>query len=207
MKESNSKSRLEAFCDGVFAIAITLLVIDIKLPPSESLHSNAEIWSALHEILPSIAAFILSFIIILITWVNHHGHLKMVGSISAPFIFANGFLLLTVAFLPFPNALLGEFILTDHASPAVILYNSTLALQALSWICIYGSASQEKLFFSEQGKAHMKKNLTFGIYAFITYSVFAVLAIWIPQIIALFTLLTWLFWLTMSLRIKHNEFT
>ena len=73
MSETNPNSRLEAFCDGVFAIALTLLIIDIKILPTIEINSNADFWLALKHIVPSVLAFVLSFTIILITWVNHHG--------------------------------------------------------------------------------------------------------------------------------------
>src|SRR5437588_3917895 len=104
MAESHANSRLETFCDGVFAIAITLLIIDIKIPPAEKIASANDLWLALGRIAPSIFTFLLSFFIILITWVNHHGAMKLIDKSSVPFIYANGFLLLTVAFLPFPTA-------------------------------------------------------------------------------------------------------
>ena len=104
MTESSVNSRLEAFCDGVFAIAVTLLVIEIKAPSSESIHTTNDLWSSLQHLLPSIVAFLLSFVIIFITWVNHHAVLKLVHKSSSSFLYANGFLLLTVAVFPFPKA-------------------------------------------------------------------------------------------------------
>src|SRR5689334_16469364 len=91
MAETTSTSRLEAFCDGVFAIAITLLIIDIRIPSSEKIDSNADFLRALKHIAPSIFAFVLSFMIILITWVNHHNALRLGNKISPMFIYANGF--------------------------------------------------------------------------------------------------------------------
>ena len=76
MAEENVNSRLEAFCDGVVAIALTLLIINIKVPASVTINNTAEFWLALKHIAPSIVAFILSFIGILITWVNHRAWLK-----------------------------------------------------------------------------------------------------------------------------------
>ena len=72
MAESNTNSRLEAFCDGVFAIALTLLIIDIKIPSRENIYTTNDLWLSLTHLLPSIFAFLLSFIIVFITWVNHH---------------------------------------------------------------------------------------------------------------------------------------
>ena len=67
MSEANPNSRLEAFCDGVFAIALTLLIIDIKIPSTKEINTTTEFWSVLKHIAPSVLAFLLSFIIILIT--------------------------------------------------------------------------------------------------------------------------------------------
>ena len=117
MAETNLNSRLEAFCDAVFAIALTLLIIDIKLPSTIEINNSSDLWLALKHISPSIFAFILSFIVILITWVNHHNTIKLIHKSSASFIYANGLLLLTVVFIPFPTSLIGEYISTDHAAP------------------------------------------------------------------------------------------
>src|SRR5438105_1285466 len=116
MTEANPNTRLEAFCDGVFAIALTLLVIDIKIPATENIHNTADFRLALCRITPSVLAFVLSFVIILITWVNHHQTFKLLHKSHPTFIYANGLLLLTVVFLPFPTSLIGEYILTDHAA-------------------------------------------------------------------------------------------
>ena len=72
LSETNLNSRLEGFCDGVFSIALTLLIIDIKIPPSVRIENARDFWLALRGITPSILAFLLSFIVILITRVNHH---------------------------------------------------------------------------------------------------------------------------------------
>ncbi len=103
MVESNVNSRLEAFCDGVFAIAITLLILDIKIPSGVIINTTNDFWLALQHLLPSVFAFLLSFTIILITWVNHHSTLKLINKSSPAFIYANGFLLLTIVVLPFSH--------------------------------------------------------------------------------------------------------
>lgn len=204
MAETNQTSRLEAFCDGVFAIALTLLIIDIKIPPTEKINTTADFWLALKHIIPSIFAFILSFIIILITRVNHHNSLKLVNKSSSAFIYANGFMLLTVVFIPFPSSLVGEYILTDHAAPAVVLYNSTLALQAISWILVTTAVLKHHLGKNEKSIRTVHSNRQFGYFAFILYSVCAVIGIWFPFTIAIITTITWIFWLIWGVRLKHE---
>ena len=204
MSETNPNLRLEFFCDAVFAIALTLLIIDIKIPSSVKINNTSEFWLALKDILPSIFAFLLSFIIILITWVNHHGSLKLVNKSSSAFMFANGFMLLTVVFIPFPTALMGEYLLTDHSSPAVILYVSTMAIQASAWIVFTGVILKKNLAKDEESRRTVRKNRTNGYFAFIIYTVFAITAIWIPLIIAIITTCLWIYWLILAIRFKHE---
>jgi uncharacterized membrane protein len=204
MAEENQNSRLEAFCDGVFAIAITLLIIDIKIPSSELINNTADFWIALQHIVPSIVAFLLSFIIILITWVNHHAALKLVDKSSASFIYANGFLMLTVVFMPFPTSLMGEYILTDHAAPAVVLYDSVLVLQAIGWILLAQAALKNHLGKNEKSNVITRQNKKYGYFAFFLYSICAILAFWFPLTVAIFTILTWIVWLIWGFKLKHE---
>ena len=145
MADTHPNTRLEAFCDGVFAIALTLLIIEIRIPSSDVIGTSREMWLALRHLGPSIVAFLVSFTIIFITWVNHHAAFRLVNKSSASFMFANGFLLLTVVSMPFPTALVGEYLLTDHAAPAVVIYNSLTAVQAVAWILVSGAALRNQL--------------------------------------------------------------
>ena len=205
MSEKNPNTRLEAFCDGVFAIALTLLIIDIKIPPAREMHSTTEFWQVLHHMTPSVLAFVLSFAIILITWVNHHHALKLVNRSSTSFIYANGLLLLTVVFLPFPTSLLGEYILTDHSAPAVVLYNATIALQSVGWILMCTAALRGQLNKNEKSAAELRKNRMYGYFSVVTYTLFSVAALWFPLTIAVTTVLLWIFWLFVGMAIKHAE--
>lgn len=202
MPESNSNTRLDAFCDGVFAIAITLLIIDVKVPSSDAIVSAADLWQAIGKILPSMFAFLLSFIVILITWVNHHNGAKLVGRSSGPYLYATGFLLLTVVVLPFPTALIGEHLFTDHASPAVILYVSVLALQALAWAATTSAVLSGKLERSTQSVPAIRKNKQYAIAAFGIYIVMGVSAVWFPLTVMLVTCLMWIFWLWHGIGLK-----
>jgi uncharacterized membrane protein len=205
MADTNPNARLEAFCDGVFAIALTLLIIDVKLPSPETIRNTAEFWRALQHIAPSVFAFVLSFGIILITWVSHHENLKLVHASSASFIYANGFLLLTVVIVPFPTALVGEFLLTDWAAPAVVLYTAVMALQAIGWILLTHTALHNQLTKDKRSASIMRNNNRFGYFAFVLYAVCAVVAAWFPLAIAIVTTLIWLFWLVYSIAIHRQR--
>ena len=204
MSEEGIDTRLEAFSDGVFAIAITLLVIDIKLPSSILINTTAEFWLALTHVAPSIFAFLLSFVVILITWVNHRAFLKLVNKSSHSFLYSNGFLLMTVAAIPFPTALMGEHVLTDHAAPAVVLYNAVIAVQGIAWVLLCDAALRNHLTRNEQSTRQMRVNRMHGYFAFIVYGLLAILALWFPLSIAIVTSLTWIFWLIFGINIKHE---
>ena len=204
MTEVNPNSRLETFCDGVFAIAMTLLIIDIKIPPTEKISNTPDFWLALKHIAPSIFAFVLSFAVILISWVNHHASFKLINKSSASFIYANGLLLLTVVFIPFPTALLGEYLLTDHAAPAVILYDFVLALQGISWVLLCGAALKHQLAKNEKSALTIRKNRKYGYFAFAVYILCAIIANWFPHTIAIITTLIWIFWLLLGINLKSE---
>src|SRR5258708_33737492 len=110
MTETNPNYRLEAFCDGIFAIAITLLIIEIKVPPINTVHTKAELWMAFAQELPAWSAFLLSFIVLLVTWVGHWHTFKLIGKSSPTFTYANGLLMLSVVLVPFITAAFAEYL-------------------------------------------------------------------------------------------------
>lgn len=203
MNETNANARLEALCDAVFAIAMTLLVVEVRAPNPGSIHSSADLWAVLQNATPNIGAFLLSFTIIFISWVNHHAVMRSIPRTSATFLFANGFLLLTIAFIPYPTALLGEFVLSDRAAPAVVLYNAVLAAQAVAWILVTRSALHGALACDVDAQDSLRKNERSGYGALGLYSLLAIIAVWFPNTVAAVTTATWIVWLIISLRAKH----
>jgi uncharacterized membrane protein len=203
MSEGNPNARLEAFCDGVFAIALTLLIIEIKPPLPSSVGSTSDLWHELEHRIPLFAAFVLSFGVILISWVNHHATLKLVHKSCASFIYANGFLLLTVVVVPFPTALLGEFLTSGYATPAVALYNAVIALQSVGWVLLTSAALNNGLTKDAPSTATMRESRRNGIFAFFLYSLLAVAAFWFPIAVVIITTITWVFWLVLGIRIRH----
>jgi uncharacterized membrane protein len=204
MTGSNANARLEAFCDGVFAIALTLLIIDVKLPATEHVGSTNELWRAIGQLAPAALAFLLSFVIILITWVNHHGMLMLVDKSSAQFIYANGFLLLGVVLIPFPTSLVGEYLPSGFAGPAVALYNAVLAVLGVGWILMVNAAVSGRLARDAAAEKEMRDGRRNGYFAVFFYAALAVLALWFPLASASVNGASWLFWLMMGIRMKHE---
>ncbi len=122
-----SKARVEAFSDGVIAVAITLLVCNLHVPdPSRSVslaHRLGEQW-------PSYAAYIVSFLTIGIIWINHHAMLQRLVSVDHAILVLNLLLLLTIGALPFTTALMATYLKAAHGQhlAAVIYGGSFLAL-------------------------------------------------------------------------------
>ena len=144
---TESSTRVEAFSDGVFAIAITLLILEIRVPHGDRL------WAGLLALWPSYIAFLMSFVVILIMWVNHHELLRMVQSVNYPFLFANGFLLLTVTFVPFPTAVLAANLATPDAKAAVAFYCATFVANALLWNLLFATIVRGRLLHPEVAPA------------------------------------------------------
>jgi uncharacterized membrane protein len=126
------KGRTEAFSDGVFSIAITLLILEIKVPPYIG-QSNRELAWALLSLWPSFFAFVGSFATILVLWINHHGLFTLAEHATPQFLFANGFLLLLVIFLPFPTALLAQHLTGSGANLAAVVYCGTYVLTNIAY--------------------------------------------------------------------------
>jgi uncharacterized membrane protein len=159
-----TKGRLEAFSDGVFAVAITLLVFNIQVP-----HVGAtELAAALLAQWPAYVAYVVSFITIGIIWVNHHAIFHLIRRVDRPLLFINVFLLMTVAFLPFPTAVLGAFVLSGPGSQAAaVSYSITMTLMSVMFGVIWGYITHhEKLLVenvnAEKARASLPR-FTIGI--------------------------------------------
>jgi uncharacterized membrane protein len=108
--QEKETGRLEAFSDGVFAIAITLLILDVRVPrPPEDTAQAFDLGHALVRLWPALLAYVMSFVIILVMWVNHHLIFTVVRKTDRTFLFWNGLLLMFVTFVPFPTSLLSEY--------------------------------------------------------------------------------------------------
>jgi uncharacterized membrane protein len=132
----NESGRVEAFSDGVFAIAITLLILDIKVPKEGE---NGGLWHAIGAQWPSYAAYVVSFLVIGIMWVNHHQLFSYVARVDRPLMFLNLLVLMVVAAVPWPTAMLAEYLregTASHAAAAVyslVMVAMALTFQALWW--------------------------------------------------------------------------
>ena len=131
-------TRLEAFSDGVFAIAITILVLDLRPPPPALAHGG-RLGHLLLGLWPNYASYVVSFLVIGIIWVNHHGLFHHVGRVDRPLLFLNLLLLLFVVAIPFPTAVLAEYVTEGGANShaAAAAYSLTMLGMALSFGAVW----------------------------------------------------------------------
>ena len=128
-KESlNETSRIETFSDGVFAIAITLLILEIKVPDSKELESG--LLKALLEKWPSYLSFFIGFFTVLVCWINHHYMFNRIKTSKHSLILANSAVLFAVSFVPFPTAVLSQAFKGGDLRAAVQLYGLAYILMA-----------------------------------------------------------------------------
>ena len=181
MSQRSELRRIEAFSDGVFAIACTLLVIEIAVPHVEDVLRPGALWPALKAVLPSFVAYLISFTSLLIAWANHHRSLQLLVRSSSALLYANGFLLLTVAFMPFPTAVLAEYVNTPQANIAAAFYSASCLTMNLGfnlcWLCIRRPV---RLLAPTVSKAAERKLTIQTLSGFTFYHCTTALSYWFP---------------------------
>ena len=175
--QSNDTARLEAFSDGVFAIAITLLVLEVRVAGGHAslAHKLADAW-------PSYIGYVISFITIGIMWANHHAIFRLIGRTTHGLIVGNLLLLLTVGFLPFPTAVLADHL--RHAGPdqrtAAVFYSGTFILIGIGFQALWQVASRGNRLIlpgREAAADQITRSYRWGIPS---YVVSTLLALWKP---------------------------
>ena len=156
--DEKETGRLEAFSDGVFAVAITLLVLNIKIPgidvPSSQLPDDTHLWPALLNEWPMLAAYATSFATIGVMWLNHHRlyiHIKRTNTVL---LLLNLLLLLVIVFIPVPTALLAEYILKPDQHAAAIVYSGTFLAMAICFYVLWRYASYHNRLLARNVDAH-----------------------------------------------------
>lgn len=166
-KTDVNKARVEAFSDGVFAFAITLLVVTIALPSDyrHLAHDLERRW-------PSLAAYVVSFAVIGIMWLNHHSVFSHFGRVDRALVYLNLTLLMTIAFLPFPTGVLGQALARGEGErAAAVIYGVTMAVNACSWTALWLYAShRRRLLRSSFPEAQRKVSTLLFTSGVVTYA-------------------------------------
>jgi uncharacterized membrane protein len=189
--------RLESFSDGVFAVAITLLVIDLKVPQVDvnAASPSLGLAQALLEQWPSYLTFVTSFATILIMWVNHHTLFKLIQRTDTHFLFINGFLLLLVTSVPFPTALVSQYLTTPAAKVACAVYAGVFVIINIAYNLLWWSASSnQRLLKSSVSQAQVQKLTRNYALGFPLYLLAMLLAFWNAYVSLGLCSFLWMFW-------------
>ena len=193
-------ARVEAFSDGVFAIAITLLVLEFKVPRLGPAATGAQVWAALRELWPSFVAFVGSFAAILIMWISHHGLFRMVRRVDTPFLYVNGFMLLLVTFVPFPTAVLAEYLGHAGERAAAAFYCGTFVVVSITFHLWWWTANRRRLLHTHVSPDTIAR--IWGAYRFglAVYVAATLLSFWSAPAGLGICVALWIYWAVLSYR-------
>jgi uncharacterized membrane protein len=172
-------SRIEAFSDGVFAIAITLLILEVRLQ-----HAS-ETGSLLHQLValwPYYFAFGLSFFVILVTWIAHHDVMRLIRATSRPIQLANGCCLAYVTFIPFPTAVLAAHLGGPEMKTAVTFYCGTFVLGSAAFNLLVATIARSgcgRPEIADQAIKHIRRGFRITLAIYIAATLVALVAPWV----------------------------
>lgn len=169
--------RLETFADGIFAIAATLLIIDVSVQA----HGH-ELGRALVHAWPQYAAYAVSFLIIGVMWVNHHACFSQIDKVNRTFLFINVFFLMSVAFLPFPTRLVAEHLRDGGERAAALTYGVTMTVIALGFAAFWFYAAIGRRLIAETADQRTVSGISRSYVPGAPFSAAATLtALWSPD--------------------------
>ena len=203
---SKGTERLEAFSDGVFGIALTLLVLEFQIPSPDAQTDNRVLVSELLSLWPSLVAFCMSFVVVLIMWINHHELIRMVRKVDYPLLYTNGGVLLTVTFVPFPTKVLARHLGTPAADTSAAFYCGTFFLISLTWSALFASIVWNRRLVKPEVPDEVLLNVRRAyIVAPIVYGLSTIVAFWNAAAgLAMCTSL-WLVWTRLCYGSKQVE--
>ncbi len=180
-REERETGRIEAFSDGVFAIAITLLVLDLKVP--RAIREPATLARSLFTQWPTFAAYLTSFITIGIMWINHHQLFTVIRRVDHMLLILNLLLLLMITFIPFPTSLLAEYFGHSGEFLAAQLYAATFFFASVFFNLLWRHASHGHRLLSHQADQELVRGISKS-YAFgpIFYLIILAVSFWSVEI-------------------------
>ncbi len=141
-EEEKETGRIEAFSDGVFGIAVTLLILEIKIPQLADVPGKGSLAQALARQWPAYLSYLTSFLTVLIMWVNHHRLFRHIRRSDDSFLVLNGLLLMAVTVVPFPTAVLSLWFRTPETQTAAALYSGVFVAIAVLYNVLWGYAAR-----------------------------------------------------------------
>ena len=196
IKEKEKKTgRLEAFSDGIFAVAITLLALEIGIKEYEGA-TNENLWQKILNNWPEYFTFFNSFATILLLWMGHHKIFELIWKSNRLIMLVNGLLLLFVALFPFPTKTVGAFIGTEAVNTAVAFYAGFTGLIVVCMLLLNLAIIKNPsiIIKKETSLPWFKNQVKQQFLAIVVYAIAVVVAFYAPAIALGITFLMWIFW-------------
>jgi uncharacterized membrane protein len=176
-RELPGPGRLEAFSDGVLAIVITLLVLEIKVPHLAAPTDGREALAALVDLGPKFLGYLLSFFFIAVFWVSHHRFFRLIARVDSGLLWLNVLLLLALSFIPFPTAMIGEY----PSNPvSLALFAVVLMLAGIAFNLMWRHARSRQLYHTGVAPATISRATTRGLIGPVAYALAALVAFIFP---------------------------
>lgn len=191
-----STTRIEAFSDGVFAIATTLLVLEIKVP---HVNDGGNLLDELLQLWPSYLAYLVSFLTIGVMWVNHHFVIGHYQRVDRPLLYINLGLLAVISFIPFPTAVMAEYLVggtQSDLSAATLLYGTVMLMLTVmfSALWVHTGRATDSLRDAVAAAPIVRRALAFCLATLGIYVVAILLSLRVPIVaLGLFTVVVLLF--------------
>jgi uncharacterized membrane protein len=188
-------ARLEAFSDGIFGVAITLLAIEIGIKEYEGAN-NANLWKKIIQDWPEYFTYFNSFATVLLIWMGHRKIFDKIWKANHVIILLNGLVLLFVVLFPFPTKTVGAFIGTPAANTAVSFYAGFTGLIVVCMLLLnLGIISNTKIILNpEKNLPWFKNQIKQQLMAILVYAIASIVAFYSPPVALSFTFMMWVFW-------------
>jgi uncharacterized membrane protein len=188
-------SRIEAFSDGIFGVAITLLAIEIGIKEYEGAN-NSNLWQKILERWPEYFSYFNSFATVLLIWMGHNKIFKQLKAANHWIILANGLVLLIVVLFPYPTKTVGTFIGTAAENTAVAFYTGftgtiTISMLILNTVIWY---HKKLLVNQEKGIAFLTDMMRGQVVGILSYGLITICAFYYSRLALVLTFIMWVFW-------------
>jgi len=196
-------SRIEAFSDGIFGVAITLLAIEIGIKEYEGAN-NSNLWQKILERWPEYFSYFNSFATVLLIWMGHNKIFKQLKAANHWILLTNGLLLLIVVLFPYPTKTVGTFIGTPAENTAVAFYTGftgtiTISMLILNTVIWY---HKKLLVNQEKGIAFLTDMMRGQVVGILSYGLITICAFYYSRLALVLTFIMWVFW---AFAIRDNE--
>lgn len=180
-----NKTRIEAFSDGVIAIIITVMVFDLKIPELAANFTDREVWLAFWMLLPKLGAYLLSFIVLAIMWLNHHAMFELMRNSTSKLAWYNHHLLFWMSLIPLPTAFLAAHPMLPQAA---MFYGLVLGGNVLAFLLLRRYAAVTAKLMPYHPRYHQSNRVSTVLYfsaaalafvsVYISYIIFIAVPVW-----------------------------